>query len=103
MPPTGADLVELLTDPAPARLDACRGRSKVRNPKVNVRRHNRLPGRDSLKGEPWRRPFAEHDVGTLIHRDRLVGQLAIKPAQPIGIVTAQCDVGEVHPPIMSWE
>src|SRR3954453_8721858 len=101
MPPPSADLVELLADTTASRLDARSRSSQVRHPKINVRRHKRLTRRNSLEGEPCTGPLAEDDVRTLIHRDRLLRQLAIKPAESIGIVTAQCDVGKVHAQIMS--
>src|SRR5438270_12619494 len=101
MAPARPDLVELLADATATRLDASSRGSEVCDPKVNVRGHNGLTWRDSLEGESWGWPLAEDEVGTLVHRDRLIGQLAVEAAQPIGVVTAQCDVREVHPPIMS--
>src|SRR4051794_32725867 len=103
MPPPSADLVELLADTTASRLDARSRSSQVRHPQIDMRRHNRLPGRDPLKRQPRTGTVAEHDVRPLIHRDRLLRQLAIKPAESIGIVTAQSDVCEIHPPIMSRE
>src|SRR4051794_26518294 len=100
MPPARTPLVELLADPTARRFDLCRRCGKVGNAQVNVRGDDRLARRDPLKGEPWRRTVTENDVRAFIHRDRLIRELAIEPAQPIGVVAAQSDVSKVHPPIM---
>ena len=52
MPPPGADLVELLADPAARRFDLRRRGGKVGHSQVDVGGHDRLARCDSLKREP---------------------------------------------------